>query len=82
MAEAVEVVGQIMEDRGHTHKFYAPDSSSDEELEVCCRDLKEKLLYIFFIHPTYVLMYTFVKNRSARENRLKVVLFERSPTVI
>jgi hypothetical protein len=42
MAEALEVVGQILEDRGHTHKFYAPDSSSDEELEVCCRDLKEK----------------------------------------
>jgi hypothetical protein len=35
MAEAVEVVGQILEDRGQTHKFYAPDSSSDEELEVC-----------------------------------------------
>jgi hypothetical protein len=58
MAEAVEVVGQIFEDRGQTHKFYAPDSSSDEELEVCCRDF-----YIIFFMLSDVFMYTFEKNR-------------------
>ncbi len=58
MAEAVEVVGQILEDGGHTHKFYAPDSSSDEELEVCWRDFKDKELNYLF-HSSDVFMYTF-----------------------
>jgi hypothetical protein len=62
MAEAVEVVGQILEDRGQTHKFYAPDSSSDEELEVCRRGLEEKN-YINFFMLSDVFMYTVEKNR-------------------
>ena len=50
MDEAVEVVGEILEDPGQLpevtedQKFYAPDSSSDEELEVPLHILAKGIL--------------------------------------